>query len=304
MKEKKYTLSICLVTMNRAQQLCEALKSCLACQLPKETEFIIVDNASTDHTEEVVKTTLQESGYAYYYEKLPENLGVGGGRNYAYGKAKGDAVYMMDDDAVIDFERNPDFFLHALSLMKQYDDIATLTTQIYDIVWEDNRVQNKGPAIAEGLYSCQMFCGGSHFLKKKVFPNMPYLNNRYGYEELPPSLRAVDLGKQNAFCPALLVIHKPAINKWDWTDEKNCELLVKGFATSYAIKRMMYPFVFAPVLRLATWRRIKKYGTQISNAEKRVWTMAKTICRENPIEGKIKFSTVCRLIKDFKLSAF
>ena len=48
-------LSICVVTMNRANQLSEALQSCLLCELPRETEFVIIDNASTDHTEQVVK---------------------------------------------------------------------------------------------------------------------------------------------------------------------------------------------------------------------------------------------------------
>ena len=50
-----YKLSIGVVTMNRAAQLKEALESCLACQLPAKTEFIIIDNASTDNTEEIVK---------------------------------------------------------------------------------------------------------------------------------------------------------------------------------------------------------------------------------------------------------
>ncbi len=304
MRETKYTLSICLATMNRAAQLCEALQSCLFCDLPKKTEFVIIDNASTDNTEEIVRATLQNSGYAYYYEKLPANIGAGGGPCRYYVGAGGEYVFGVDDDAVVGFKKNPDFFTCAISLMDKYPSVATLATQVYDEAWQKNRITISGPMIANNLYKCQVFCGGSHFLRTAVFPQPPYLNNHYGGEELPPSLRAIDLGKQNAFCPSLLVIHKPAINKWDWTDEKNCELLIKGFATPYAIKRMMYPAVFAPVLRLATWRRIRKYGAQVSNVEKRVWTMAKTICREYPIKEKIKFSTVCRLIKDFKLSAF
>ena len=42
-------LSICVVTMNRANQLKEALESCLACELPIKTEFVIIDNASCDN---------------------------------------------------------------------------------------------------------------------------------------------------------------------------------------------------------------------------------------------------------------
>lgn len=33
-----------------------------------------------------------------------------------------------------------------------------------------------------------MFCGGSHFLRRDFFKEVPYFSNRYGYEEIPPSL--------------------------------------------------------------------------------------------------------------------
>ena len=47
-------LSIALVTMNREKQLIEALQSCIASTLPKDTQFVIIDNASTDGTESVI----------------------------------------------------------------------------------------------------------------------------------------------------------------------------------------------------------------------------------------------------------
>lgn len=297
-------LSICVVTMNRAVQLKEALESCLACELPKETEFVIVDNASTDETEQVVNETLGRCGYSYCYEKLTENLGVGGGRNYAYKMACGDYVYMLDDDAVINHENEPDFFLHAVKILEEYQDIVTLTTQIYDVVWKKNRVEPDGPKIASALYKCQMLCGGSHFLRRSFYQEPPYLSNKYGYEEIPPSLRAMNEDKINAFCPDLLVIHKPAVNKWNYDDEKNQVLLVKEIALQCAIKKMMYPALSLPLLKLATRRRIKKYMTKVPNASRRVRETEKAFCAEYPIKEKIKFSTLCRMFKDFKLSVF
>ena len=46
-------LTIAIITMNRAQQLKEAIESCFQSQLPQETEFVIIDNASTDDTQTV-----------------------------------------------------------------------------------------------------------------------------------------------------------------------------------------------------------------------------------------------------------
>ncbi|MBR2927394.1 MAG: glycosyltransferase family 2 protein [Clostridia bacterium] len=297
-------LSICVITMNRARQLSEALHSCLACELPTNTEFVIIDNASTDDTESVVRTVLGDCGYPYYYERLAENAGVGGGRNYAYEKATGDVAYMLDDDAVIDVEHNSDFFLHALDMLEKHPSVVTLTTQIYDTAWKKNRVEVGGPKITEGLYKCQMFCGGSHFLRKSFFTSAPYLPNKYGYEEIPPSLRAMNAKKINAFCPELLIIHQPANNKWDWSEEKNRQLLFNGMGYPYAIKKMMYPVIARPLLKLANKRRMKIYLSDIENADQKVKEAADNFCRDYPISEKIKFTTLLRMFLDFKLSVF
>lgn len=297
-------LSICVITMNRANQLKEALESCLACELPQETEFIIIDNASTDDTEKTVYNTLNNKGYNYYYEKLPKNLGVGGGRNYAYDKACGEYVYMLDDDAVIDAEKISNFFIKAVDIMESNPTIVTLTTQIYDTAWQKNRIEKLGSKLSEGLYRCYMFCGGSHFLRKSFFTISPYLPNKYGYEEIPPSLRAINAGKVNVFCPELRIIHKPAVDKWDYNDSKNHELLVKGIALPYAIKKMMYPSLVLPILKLANVMRMNKYLKNISDYRKKVNDVVNVFCDEYPINERIKFSTAFQIVKDFGLSAF
>ena len=297
-------LSICVITMNRSTQLKEALSSCLKCQLPKNSQFIVIDNASTDDTEVSIKNLLNNCNYDYYYEKLPVNLGVGGGRNYAFEKASGEYVYMLDDDAVIDYENTPDFFIRAIEILDKNPTVVTMTTQIYDTAWEKNRVENNGPKISNELYKCLMFCGGSHFLRRSFYVTAPYLSNKYGYEELPPSLKASNEGKINAFCPELAIIHKPMLNKWDWNDERNHELLIKGIALPYAIKKTMYPKIATPLLNLAKRRRIKLYMKQINNAKRRVNDAATAFCKEYPIDMKIKVSTLIRLFKDFGLSTF
>lgn len=297
-------LSICVITMNRASQLKDALKSCFECELPKETEFVVIDNASTDKTEEVVKGILENCGYTYYYEKLPENLGVGGGRNYAYEKASGEYVYMLDDDAVIDCENNPDFFMRAIEILDNHSLIVTLTTQIYDTAWKKNRCESRGPKLKDGLYKCQMFCGGSHFMRSTFFVEGPYLSNKYGYEELPPSLRVINRGKINAFCPQLRVIHKPAINKWDWGKEENHGLLIETIALSYAIKRMMYPRIFSLILNIAHKKRIKKYFGNIESVKDKARLIAENLKKDYPIKEKVSFFTVIRMFFDFGISVF
>lgn len=297
-------LSICVVTMNRAIQLKEALQSCLSCALPEGTEFIIIDNASTDSTEMVVKDLMDKCGYSYHYEKMFENIGCGGGRNYAYCNANGEYIYILDDDAVIAVDDNRNFFIKSVQLLDENPKIATLATQIYDVAWEDNRQSISGKAVSEGLYKCKMFCGGSHFLRRNAFESAPYLPNKYGYEELPPSLIAYDKGYLNVFCPDLLVIHKPLINKWDYTDEKNQMIRVSANAVLYSIKRMMYPLVFRPVIWLGYRARIKKHMSNIPNALKKSRGIVKETVANYAVGYKVKFRTVISLYKDHGISIF
>ena len=296
-------LSICVVTMNRAEQLRNALLSCLACDLPKETEFVIVDNASTDNTGDIVRSVLENSGYCCYYEVMHTNLGCGGGRNYAFQKARGQYIYVLDDDAFIS-DKCPDFFIKALSYFTADDRIVTLTTQIYDMAWGKTRLQENGPQYQHGLHLCKMFCGGSHFVRKSFFLEAPYLSNKYGYEELKPSLYVSDAGKINAFAPELLIIHNPMINKWKHTDEMNYELLINECAVLYAVKKMMFPLVFYPIIRLAYVSRCKKHLSHIPNGKRRADAIVSETITQFPIKKKIRIITVIWMCKRFGLSVF
>lgn len=296
-------LSICVVTMNRANQLKEALESCLKCELPQKTQFVIIDNASTDNTEHVATEFLNNCGYAYYYEKMQSNLGCGGGRNYAFSKANGEYVYVLDDDAVISKD-NKDFFTRAIRYFEEDDKIVTLTTQIYDTVWKQNRVGSDEKEYKNGLRFCRMFCGGSHFLRRSFFTEPPYLSNKYGYEELMPSLFVYDAGKINAFAPELLIIHQPAVNKWDASNKKNQELIIDGIAVMYAVKRMMFPNIFLPMVVLAYIFRCRKHLKEFDNASKRSGKVVRETMQTYKINRRIKTKTVIELVKKFGISIF
>lgn len=292
-------LAIAIITMNRAQQLKEAIESCFRSKLPDDTEFVVIDNASTDNTQAVVEDLFHASPYHLYYEKLNDNLGVGKGRNYAFSKASAEYVYFLDDDAYIDITHNQDFFINAIKILDENDIIKTLTTQIFDLLWDKNRVEIDGPLYKEGLYKCYRFCGGSHFLRSSFFKGSdPYFPNKYGLEEIFPSLRVAEEGGINAFAPSLNVIHNPKVNKWS---SGNKELLVTEIVSKYAMKSIIYPVLTIPVLYFAFLARsIKVLNIKfIIQAHKKIKDL------KNNVETKrIKNSTVYKLFKDFGFSVF
>jgi glycosyltransferase involved in cell wall biosynthesis len=96
MKTSKNNLyvSVVMPTHNRAQMLSRAVKSVLA-QSHKDLELIIVDDASTDETAEVVASIDDDRVVAL---TNPECLGGAASRNRGIEIARGEYVAFLDDD--------------------------------------------------------------------------------------------------------------------------------------------------------------------------------------------------------------
>ena len=298
------TLTIAIVTWNRELQLRKAINSCLECVLPEDTYFVIIDNNSTDNTEQIIKSLFEGKKYDYYYEKLNDNIGCGNGRNLAFKHSKSKYTYFLDDDAYID-ENNKEFFISAIEILDRHDKIMTLTTQIYDLLWKKNRVAVDGPLLVDNLYLCQRFCGGSHFLRNEFWANQsPYYPNKYGLEEIFPSLRVYDAGYFNVFATNLVIIHNPLFNKWEKGSMEETNLLKTEIVCKLAMKLVIYPSLFSPVLYLSTFVRCIKSLKLRSLFEVFFDERITTIKQQNLEIKKIRLSTVVRLYRLFGLSVF
>lgn len=91
-------ISVVICTYNRAQMLRGALESLLSQSISqKDYEVIIVDNASTDNTQDVVQEFLQHDNVQYIYEMTP---GLSRARNIGWRLTTGTYVAFLDDDAI------------------------------------------------------------------------------------------------------------------------------------------------------------------------------------------------------------
>lgn len=257
-----FDLSICVITWNRSKQLKEALVSCLHCVLPDKTQFIIVDNASTDNTEEVVRSVLGPSGYSYLYKKMESNLGVGGGRNVCYQLASSKYSYYLDDDAVIDSSCYDTFFKYPIELFERYANVATITTKIKDRMLEEDRQPIIARSWMVGGFPCiLMYYGGSHFLRNNVFKDRVSLYDeiKYGHEELSPSLFVMAKGYRNIYVDALSIEHRPAVDKWGKSSAVLKDISLNCINNQYLTKSILYPFFFRPMVFLAYKLRMYKH---------------------------------------------
>ena len=109
-------ISAIICTHNRAQYLGAAIDSLLA-QTLTNIEVIVIDNASTDATAEVVQTRLSDARLRYVYEA---KLGLSTARNTGAQLAKGDILAYLDDDA----EASPQWLASLLEVYENNDKIA------------------------------------------------------------------------------------------------------------------------------------------------------------------------------------
>jgi glycosyltransferase involved in cell wall biosynthesis len=91
-------ISVVLCTRNRADLLDTAMASVVAQDYPKsEYEIVVVDNASTDHTAQIVARYASQANVRYVLEK---RIGLCIARNTGWQAAAAGYVALFDDDAI------------------------------------------------------------------------------------------------------------------------------------------------------------------------------------------------------------
>ena len=100
MAAENETISLAIATRNRAHMLNETLKS-LEKQRIVPHEIVVVDNASSDETSQVVERMQRRLPINYQY--CPK-IGINPARNYALKKCAGDIICFIDDDLYCDHE--------------------------------------------------------------------------------------------------------------------------------------------------------------------------------------------------------
>lgn len=287
--------------MNRAQQLKNAVESCVRSALPEKTQFVIVDNGSADNTEAVVRQLKETISYDLVYQKEPTNLGVGGGRNRCFDMAEGEYVYFLDDDAEIAEECRDEFFLKSLNYLDDYPNVATLTTHIVDHVFGERKAALARSEKTGGLSSVYTFHGGTVFVRKDAFVSPLFLNIMYGNEEISLSMGARDRGYCNVYDPSIHINHLPQVNKWQ--AQSNDYINMLGASNLYAIKKLMYPGIFLPVLWAVYKLRIYRYRLKDRSLIKQFKQKNKAFCSNNQIQ-KIRVKTVLLSLKEFGMRTF
>ena len=169
-------VSIHMCTYNRAHFIQEALNSVLS-QTFRDFELLILDDCSTDTTEDVIRPYLSDTRIRYV--KNPVNLGITKNRNYGLLLSTGEYVAVLDSD---DYWINPHKLEMQVKFLDSHLDYTLVGTNM-SIVDEhgNNAKEKKYPTknfvIKNVLLIKNFFCHSSVLYRKKEVLNLG------GYDE-------------------------------------------------------------------------------------------------------------------------
>ncbi|KOY50664.1 Glycosyl transferase family [Polaribacter dokdonensis DSW-5] len=175
-------VSVIIPSYNRGSTIKLAIQSVLD-QTYKNIEVIVIDDGSTDNTEEII-LELNSDKVSYY--KNAKNIGACGSRNRGINLAKGDYIAFQDSDD----EWLPEKLERQLEFLSEEDcDIVSCSMQriegkkneIYPPYVPENNSNSFNQLLFENFTSTQTILG-----KKKVFEN-------YNFDERMPRFQDWEL---------------------------------------------------------------------------------------------------------------
>lgn len=194
------------ITYNRKKELLDAIESCIRNRMD-EMEIVIVDNHSSDGTQREVEALLEKKNMSYKYYYAERNLGISEGRNIAFSLCRGEYVFCLDDDAVVETEG---FFSIIYQKMKECDDAVAAAVEIYE---PPNDRYLKGYTYCKGGEKYALsYIGAAHVLKRESFKDRKLYPSkiRFGSEENYVAYRIRAMGKKMLYLDMVRVCHIPS----------------------------------------------------------------------------------------------
>ena len=230
-------ISVIICTHNRAFLLPDALQSLERAELPEKTniELVVVDNASSDNTFQVIEEHAKNSIFKVQALKEPKQ-GKTFALNKAIDNARGDILAFVDDDHII----SPGYFTAIRSAVENYPDFNLFCGRITPN-WDGTEPQwihddtkypirpfpipnfNMGEKALEIQLNKGMFIpgAGNLVIKRTVYKKVGLFNEKFGPkghnlrggEDLEFIKRALKHGERLMYIPEILQYHHVDKNK-------------------------------------------------------------------------------------------
>ncbi|MBB3444210.1 glycosyltransferase [Rhizobium sp. BK379] len=205
-------VSVVICTRNRHDQLEETLDSLTKLQSSFPWEAIILDNASTDRTKEVIKAFEEICPNAHYaYEA---QRGLGAARDTAWRSTRGKIVAFTDDDCILP----ADYIDRVVEVFREDPELGFMggRIELFDpddapvtIDLRDHRVEIP----AKAYVSAGMLQGANMAIRRDVLVKIGGFDRRLGAgtpfpcEDIDAVAAAVWAGYRGAYDPRPVILH-------------------------------------------------------------------------------------------------
>lgn len=183
-------VSVVLPVYNGERYLAESIQSCLD-QTYQQWELIIVDDASTDSTPEIVASCASRDGHGRIrYLRHETNKRLPGALNSGFATARGELLTWTSDDN----RYRPDALAEMVSVLVSHPDIDYVYSD-YDVIDADGNVV-RSDIVAPPLRLIQMYDGVPSFLyRRSVYETVgEYADDLFLAEDYDFFLRVVASG--------------------------------------------------------------------------------------------------------------
>ncbi len=179
--ETTLTSTIVITSKDRCDDLRNALKSCVLQSV--QTEIIVIDDASTDGTAEMVRQEFPEARLIEH----PKSMGLVFGRNEASTIATGDIIFSIDDDAIF---TTPNVIQQTLA---DFDApvIGAVAIPFVDVK-KSPEVRQQAPS-SEECWVTDRYIGTAHAVRNDLFLELGGYRESYFHQ-----------GEERDFCVRLL----------------------------------------------------------------------------------------------------
>ena len=238
-------ISVIIVTMNRKNELRDTLNAFIRQTYP-DKEIIVIDNASSDGTREMVTNEFPMLQYLW----LPENFDTRS-INIGVSMSSGDIIWRTDDDSYPESEFAFEEVVQIFTKFPNIDIIATEDIEVVDnfTIYDWYPLKIDKDKIPEYGFKSNIFIGNGAAIRKKVFDKIGGFGS-FGFEEVDFSFRAIIAGFNIRYFPSIRILHFASQNsrlkpeRWIKMSTQYTRLQMRFFPFPLALGRAFMVIVF------------------------------------------------------------
>jgi len=195
-------ISVIIITRNRCEDVRDTIHGYRR-QIYKNKEIIIIDNASTDGTRQMMATEFPD----IYYEWLPDNFDIRS-INIGIEKSDGDIIWRTDSDS---YPENEHAFEQVVEIFEKRPDVHVICTEDVEVrsnntVWEWYPFKVDKVNVPENGYKANIFAGTGAAIRREVYNTVGGFWG-FGFEEIEFCTRAILAGFNVRYFPQIRTLH-------------------------------------------------------------------------------------------------